>query len=150
MQAWELRHRAAAKTRLEQRPMTEEPRRYASYAPRNFLIYSSPTSPIRPIRSIRVRIETSKGQEVYLCLSPCASTARGLLCFCLMAQIEVKKFKRFKRFKSVLSVQSVVEKKSRVKPYVLLLSNSPAETDFPVEPRILDCSSKKNREKFAE
>ena len=29
-QDWELRHRAAAKTRLEQRPMTEEPRRYAS------------------------------------------------------------------------------------------------------------------------
>ena len=29
-------------------------------------------------------------------------------------------------------------KKSRVKPFVLLLSNSPAETDFPVEPRILD------------
>ena len=51
---------------------------------------------------------------------------------------------------SVQSVQSVVEKKSRVKPYVLLLSNYPAETDFPVEPRILDCSSKKNREKFAE
>ena len=29
-QDWELRHRAAAKTRLEQRPMTEGPRRYAS------------------------------------------------------------------------------------------------------------------------
>ena len=29
-QDWELRHRAAAKTRLEQRPMTEAPRRYAS------------------------------------------------------------------------------------------------------------------------
>ena len=39
---------------------------------------------------------------------------------------------------------------SKVQPFVLLLSNSPAETDFPVEPRILDCSSKKNREKFAE
>ena len=39
---------------------------------------------------------------------------------------------------------------SKVKPYVLLLSNSPAETDFPVKPRILDYSSKKNREKFAE
>ena len=34
--------------------------------------------------------------------------------------------------------------------FVLLLSNSPAETDFPVKPRILDCSTKKNREKFAE
>ena len=51
---------------------------------------------------------------------------------------------------SVLSVQSVVEKKSRGKPFILLLSNSPAETDFPVKPRILDCSTKKNREKFAE
>ena len=39
---------------------------------------------------------------------------------------------------------------SKGKLFVLLLSNSPAETDFPVEPRILDCSSKKNREKFAE
>ena len=29
-QDWELRHRAAAKTRLEQRTMTEGPRRYAS------------------------------------------------------------------------------------------------------------------------
>ena len=29
-QDWELRHRAAAKTRLEQRPMTEGPRRNAS------------------------------------------------------------------------------------------------------------------------
>ena len=29
-QDWELRHRAAAKTRLEQRPMTEDPRRDAS------------------------------------------------------------------------------------------------------------------------
>ena len=29
-QAWELWHRAAAKTRLEQRPMTEGPRRNAS------------------------------------------------------------------------------------------------------------------------
>ena len=29
-QDWELRRRAAAKTRLEQRPMTEGPRRYAS------------------------------------------------------------------------------------------------------------------------
>ena len=29
-QDWELRHWAAAKTRLEQRPMTEGPRRYAS------------------------------------------------------------------------------------------------------------------------
>ena len=29
-QDWELRHRAAAKTRLEQRPMTEGPRRDAS------------------------------------------------------------------------------------------------------------------------
>ena len=29
-QDWELRHRADAKTRLEQRPMTEGPRRYAS------------------------------------------------------------------------------------------------------------------------
>ena len=29
-QDWELRHRAAAKTRLEQRPMTEGPRRCAS------------------------------------------------------------------------------------------------------------------------
>ena len=29
-QDWELRHRAAAKTRLEQRPMTEDPRRNAS------------------------------------------------------------------------------------------------------------------------
>ena len=29
-QDWELRHRAAAKMRLEQRPMTEGPRRYAS------------------------------------------------------------------------------------------------------------------------
>ena len=29
-QDWELSHRAAAKTRLEQRPMTEGPRRYAS------------------------------------------------------------------------------------------------------------------------
>ena len=38
-QDWELRHWAAAKTRLEQRPMTEGPRRYASQAPRNFLIY---------------------------------------------------------------------------------------------------------------
>ena len=28
-QDWELRHRAAAKTHLEQRPMTKEPRRYA-------------------------------------------------------------------------------------------------------------------------
>ena len=28
-QDWELRHRAAAKTRLEQRPMTEDPRRNA-------------------------------------------------------------------------------------------------------------------------
>ena len=68
-----------------------------------------------------------------------ASTPRGLLCFCLIPPQP-----------SVLSVQSVVEKKSRVKPYVLLLSNSPAKTDFPVEPRILDCSTKKNREKFAE
>ena len=67
-----------------------------------------------------------------------ASTARGFYCFCLMALI------------GPVSVQSVVEKKSRVKPYVLLLSNSPAKPDFPVEPRILDCSSKKNREKFAE
>ena len=38
-QDWELRHWAAAKTRLEQRPMTEGPRRYASLAHRNFLIY---------------------------------------------------------------------------------------------------------------
>ena len=96
---------------------------------------------IRPIRSIRVRIETSRGQAVYLCLSPCTSTARGFYCFCLMALTGQS---------SVLSVQSVVKKKSRVKPYVLLLSNSPPETDFPVEPRILDCSTKKNREKFAE
>ena len=29
-QDWELRHRAAVKTRLEQRPMTEDPRRNAS------------------------------------------------------------------------------------------------------------------------
>ena len=29
-QDWELRHRASAKTRLEQRPMTEGPRRNAS------------------------------------------------------------------------------------------------------------------------
>ena len=29
-QDWELRHWTAAKTRLEQRPMTEGPRRYAS------------------------------------------------------------------------------------------------------------------------
>ena len=29
-QDWELRHRTAAKTRLEQRPMTEGPRRHAS------------------------------------------------------------------------------------------------------------------------
>ena len=29
-QDWELRHRAAAKTRLEQRPMTEGPKRNAS------------------------------------------------------------------------------------------------------------------------
>ena len=29
-QDWELRHWAAAKTHLEQRPMTEGPRRYAS------------------------------------------------------------------------------------------------------------------------
>ena len=29
-QDWELRHRAAAKTRLEQRPMTEGPRQYVS------------------------------------------------------------------------------------------------------------------------
>ena len=29
-QDWELRHRAAVKTRLEQRPTTEGPRRYAS------------------------------------------------------------------------------------------------------------------------
>ena len=29
-QDWELRHWAAAKTRLEQRPMAEGPRRYAS------------------------------------------------------------------------------------------------------------------------
>ena len=29
-QDWELRHRTAAKTRLEQRPMTEDPRRNAS------------------------------------------------------------------------------------------------------------------------
>ena len=29
-QDWELRHRVAAKTRLEQRPMTEGPRRNAS------------------------------------------------------------------------------------------------------------------------
>ena len=29
-QDWELRHRAAAKTRLEQSPVTEGPRRYAS------------------------------------------------------------------------------------------------------------------------
>ena len=50
----------------------------------NFLIYFLHTSPIRPIRSIRVRIETSRGQEVYLCLSPCASTARGFYCFCLI------------------------------------------------------------------
>ena len=39
---------------------------------------------------------------------------------------------------------------SKGQPYVLLLSNYPAVTDFPVEPRILDSSSKKNREKFAE
>ena len=38
-QDWELRHRAAAKTRLEQRPMTEGPRRDASKDHRNFLIY---------------------------------------------------------------------------------------------------------------
>ena len=37
-QDWELRHRAAAKTRLEQRPMTEGPRRDASKGHRNFLI----------------------------------------------------------------------------------------------------------------
>ena len=29
-QDWDLRHRTAAKTRLEQRPMTEDPRRNAS------------------------------------------------------------------------------------------------------------------------
>ena len=54
---------------------------------------------------------------------------KGGYCYCLMALTGPV---------SVLSVQSVVKKKSRVKPYVLLLSNSPAETDFPVEPRILD------------
>ena len=70
-----------------------------------------------------------------------ASTARGFYCFCLTALTGPV---------SVQSVQSVVEKKSRVKPFVLLLSNSPAETDFPVEPIILECFSKKNREKFAE
>ena len=70
-----------------------------------------------------------------------ASTARGFYCFCLMALTGPV---------SVQSVQSVVEKKSRGKLFILLLSNSPAETDFPVKPRILDCSSKKNREKFAE
>ena len=48
-QDWELRHRAAAKTRLEQRPMTEGPRRNASQAPRNFLIYFFHKQ-IRPIR----------------------------------------------------------------------------------------------------
>ena len=58
-----------------------------------------------------------------------ASTARGFYCFRLMALTGPV---------SVLSVQSVVEKKSRGKPFILLLSNSPAETDFPVEPRILD------------
>ena len=59
-----------------------------------FLSYGSHRTSIRPIRPIRVRIETSRG-----------------------------------------------------KPCVLLLSNSPAETDFPVEPRILDCSSKKEQGK---
>ena len=39
---------------------------------------------------------------------------------------------------------------SKGQPFVLIISNSAAETGFPVEPRILDCSSKKNREKFAE
>ena len=46
-----------------------------------------------------------------------ASTARGFYCFCLMALTGPV---------SVLSVQSVVEKKSRVKPFILLLSTSPA------------------------
>ena len=49
---------------------------------------------IRPIRSIRVRIETSRGQAVYLCLSPCASTARGFYCFCLMTQIGVQEVQK--------------------------------------------------------
>ena len=54
-QVWELRHRAAAKTRLEQRPMTEGPRRYASQAPRNFLISFLSTGLIRPIRGRKRR-----------------------------------------------------------------------------------------------
>ena len=38
-----------------------------------------------------------------------ATTARGLLCFCLTARYGFKKFKRFNGFNSALSVQSVVE-----------------------------------------
>ena len=57
-----------------------------------FLSYS--TTAIRQIRSIRVRIETSRGQAVYLCLSPCASTARGFYCFCLMTQIGVQEVQK--------------------------------------------------------
>ena len=43
----------------------------------------------------------ARGWEVYPCLSPCASTARGFYCFCLMALTGPV---------SVLSVQSVVVK----------------------------------------
>ena len=48
-----------------------------------FLSYGSHRTgirPIRPIRSIRVRIETSRGQAVYLCLSP-SILSKGFIMF---------------------------------------------------------------------
>ena len=59
-QDWELRHWAAAKTRLEQRPMTEGPRRYASQAHRNFLIYFFPTGHVSVLSVVR---KQSRGRE---------------------------------------------------------------------------------------
>ena len=77
-QDWELRHRAAAKTRLEQRPMTEGPRRNVSSAHRNFLIYFLHKL-IRLIRLIRGRTETSTGQGFILVyrLAMDAKTRKG-------------------------------------------------------------------------
>ena len=94
-----------------------------------FLSYGSHSTgirPIRPIRSIRVRIETSRGQEVYLCLSPCASTARGFYCFCLMTQIGVQEVQKVQlvQIRSIRPIRG--RETSKGQPFVLLLSNSPA------------------------
>ena len=70
---------------------------------------------IRPIRSIRVRIETSRGQAVYLCLSPCASTARGFYCFCLMTQIGVQEVQKVQlvQIRSIRLIRGKKEIKSK-------------------------------------